>query len=194
MTMSNRLAVMNDGRVQQFDTPLRCYNLPANRFVAGFIGSPSMNFIDGRTTSRGLTTPYFDLTYDKRTDGPEAERDVTVGVRPEDVAIVENREDLANPSEPISATVDVIEPVGNEIFLYLLIDEQEGSTATDGAAEMLVSIPPNPDWDLEETRKESVDICIDLARVHLFDADTGDAILHGLTGDISASSQKATGD
>ena len=198
MTMSNRLAVMNDGHVQQFDTPMRCYDRPANRFVGGFIGSPSMNFIDGRTTTDGLTTGAFDLSFG---DGPtnlEPDREVTVGVRPEDVALAENRDSLADPSGAIDATVDVVEPVGDEIFLYLLLDGVGADAASDGGgsdqAEMLLSAPPNPEWNLQTMRKEPVDIHVDLARIHLFDRDTGEAIAHGLTTDIDPSSFQATTD
>ena len=227
MTMSNRLAVMNDGRVQQFDTPLRCYNRPANRFVAGFIGSPSMNFIEGRTTDAGLSTPYFDLKYatkaaetgafefdddetdrrestvdDTRSDRSAAEstapdgggaletgRDVTVGIRPEDVALLEAQEDLENPSEPFAASVDVVEPIGKEVFLYLLLEGRDDSTVD--PAELLVSTPPNPDWDMEEMRRSTVDVCVDLARVHLFDPESGEALVHGLTKDLDDGSLNA---
>lgn len=229
--MSNRLAVMNDGRVQQFDTPLGCYNQPANRFVAGFIGSPSMNFIDGHVTDEGLSTPYFDLAYatrqsagtgefefdksrsdrqeppadEARADSGEAEstapdggatletgREVTVGIRPEDVALLEAKDDLENPSEPFTASIDVVEPIGKEVFLYLLLEAREDSTAD--PAELLLSTPPNPDWNLEEMRQSSVDVCVDLARVHLFDPDTGDALVHGLTKDLDDASLDASAD
>jgi multiple sugar transport system ATP-binding protein len=197
MTMSNRLAVINDGEVQQFDTPLECYNRPANKFVAGFIGSPSMNFVEGEMTADGISTPHFDLNVDPGASAVEEGRDLVVGIRPEDVALAENRAALDDPSEPISTGVDVVEPIGDEVYLYLLFDDDGGSmgsSPSEDSDQLLLSAPPNPEWDLDEMRQDSVDVHLDLARVHLFDAETGDSIVHGLTENIDASPLQADTD
>src|SRR3989454_3107471 len=125
MTMGDRIVVMKDGLVQQVDTPLNLYDRPANLFVAGFIGSPAMNFIDSALADAGgkllidagsfrLEVPS-DLVSQAR---PWAGRRVVFSVRPEDIAdrAVANG---AQPAWTIKATVDVHEPLGADSILYL---------------------------------------------------------------------------
>jgi len=119
MTLASRVAVMNKGRLQQFDTPLNIYNHPANRFVAEFVGSPSMNFIDGRI-ERGVfvsdaitipASPAFIAT-------PDAQ--VSIGIRPEHIHV------LMQPHEgTIPARVYVTELMGNETFVFLSVGEHK---------------------------------------------------------------------
>ena len=124
MTMGDRIVVMKDGKVQQIDTPMNLYDAPVNKFVAGFIGSPAMNFITGeivreegfffRTAGMKLRIP------DSRSGllSAHAGRPVVFGIRPEDLS----EYDLAAvQDEEMSALcrVEVIEPMGNEIFVYL---------------------------------------------------------------------------
>src|SRR5205809_8031935 len=125
MTMGDRIVVMKDGLVQQVDTPLNLYERPANLFVAGFIGSPAMNFIDSALAEAGgklfvdagtfrLEVPP-DLVSQAR---PWVGRRVVFGVRPEDIA----DRALANGAQPawtIKAGVDVHEPLGSDVILYL---------------------------------------------------------------------------
>ncbi len=133
MTMSSRIAVMNEGHLQQFADPLTCYYRPTNRFVAGFIGSPSMNFIEGRLTDDGVETDHFSLDIAKDLPDTETGQEVTVGVRPEDIAIAEGSSietdsgpvgitdagDMDGlPSDPIPVRTDVLEPVGDDIYVY----------------------------------------------------------------------------
>src|SRR6056297_2378925 len=80
MTMSDRIAVLNEGELQQIDPPLVCYNEPANTFVAGFIGSPSMNFIEGEIAADGFESEYVTVDFDPASVGSK----LTLGVRPED--------------------------------------------------------------------------------------------------------------
>jgi multiple sugar transport system ATP-binding protein len=173
MTMSNRLAVMDDGHVQQFADPMTCYGEPANRFVAGFIGSPSMNFFDGEVTAAGVETEFFEVPFDPADFGVAEGSRVTLGIRPEDVALAESTENLADPTAPFAATIDVVEPVGDEVFVYLLLADGDGDD------DLLMSAPPNPDLTdgAEGTR---LDLRMDRAAIHLFDAETGEALLHGL--------------
>src|SRR6056297_537531 len=124
MTMSDRIAVIDGGELQQIAPPLVCYNEPANLFVAGFIGSPSMNFVEGEVTSTGLSTPNFDVEFDPGQLSGVAEGDhLTLGVRPEDVYLRQGSEGVTNPTQPIPARTDVLEPMGDEIFVYLLTGE-----------------------------------------------------------------------
>lgn len=126
MTMATRIAVMNKGLLQQLDTPQNLYDSPANLFVAGFIGSPSMNFIPSRirkdngnlfidTGSGAVKIP------DDRKEKFDrfAGREVIMGIRPEDIHNPEFAPSGIH-AEPIEATVDVVELMGNEIFLYLV--------------------------------------------------------------------------
>src|SRR6056297_2480976 len=85
MTMSDRIAVINGGVLQQVAPPLECYNEPANLFVAGFIGSPAMNFIEGEVIGGGFDSQYAQIDFDPEAHGVSPGQEITVGVRPEDV-------------------------------------------------------------------------------------------------------------
>jgi multiple sugar transport system ATP-binding protein len=181
MTMSDRIAVIDGGQLQQIAPPLVCYNEPANLFVAGFIGSPSMNFVEGEVTSTGLSTPNFDVEFDPGQLSGVAEGDhLTLGVRPEDVYLREASEGVANPTQPIPARTDVLEPMGDEIFVYLLTGEaaEAGMEADPDTAlnQLLMSIDPLSDIEADE----DVEVVLDRDRAHLFDTETGDAISHSL--------------
>jgi len=132
MTMGDRIAVMNDGELQQVGEPNAVYNHPANLFVAGFIGSPAMNTVEGEVVRRDgrmiLESSDPDaLAYDLSAD-PEADLSidpgerVTIGVRPEDVVL------RASPSafdtQSHSTTVDVVEPLGSDNLLYFDVGSQ----------------------------------------------------------------------
>ncbi|QLG27866.1 ABC transporter ATP-binding protein [Halorarum halophilum] len=173
MTMSNRLAVMDEGEVQQFARPLECYNQPANKFVASFIGSPSMNFFDAEVTADGVRTPAFDVAFDPTRYDLERDQSVTLGIRPEDLGFADE-EDLADPTEPFEAAVDVVEPVGDEVFIYFLLEGDD-----DREDQLLMSAPPDPDLT-GEIEGTSHRIQLDRSRVHLFDAQTGEALVHGI--------------
>lgn len=126
MTMATRIAVMNKGKLQQLDTPQMLYDHPANLFVAGFIGSPAMNFFNGKiVVEEGVM--YADMdTFRVRipeTDMARYEsvigKEIIFGIRPEDI----HNPEFAPPgiiAEAVDVTVDVTELMGNEIFLYLV--------------------------------------------------------------------------
>ncbi len=126
MTMATRIAVLNKGLLQQLDTPQQLYDYPDNLFVAGFIGSPSMNFFDGKISKEG-SEMYVDLTSFKVKVPKERQgvyenlvgQYVIFGIRPEDI----HNPEFTPPSiiaEPVETKVDVTELMGNEIFLYLI--------------------------------------------------------------------------
>ncbi|ELZ26139.1 carbohydrate ABC transporter ATP-binding protein, cut1 family [Halogeometricum pallidum JCM 14848] len=223
MTMSSRIAVMNHGELQQFDAPLTCYYRPTNEFVAGFIGSPSMNFIDGRVTDEGVETDEFSLDVDDGVLGDvETGKRVTVGVRPEDIYLAEGADieddqgpvgaaDAADmdgqPSAPIDVTTTVLEPVGDDIYVYAEFGDGTGESSVDdggisgpatddeGAADeggpmgestLLMSMPPIPDMDTDAAEGQRTQVVLDRTMVHLFDGETGDAIVHGLTTESGA--------
>ena len=164
MTMGDRIVVLDKGRVQQIDTPLNLYDHPANRFVAGFIGSPSMNFIEGRVASDnglrfqdrggGVSIP---LSAEQgRRLQPQTGKDVTLGVRPEDVYV-------ASGPKPPTATadaavrLDAVEPMGNEIFLH--------AKGTDHELTARVAPQPVPDAG------QPIRLAFDLAKLHFFDTE-----------------------
>jgi len=126
MTMASRIAVMNKGKLQQLDTPQMLYDHPANLFVAGFIGSPAMNFFNGKVVVEDgqmivdldtfrVKVPQHDMARYESVVG----KDIIFGIRPEDI----HKPEFAPPgivAELVDVTVDVTELMGNEIFLYLV--------------------------------------------------------------------------
>jgi multiple sugar transport system ATP-binding protein len=126
MTLGQRIVVLDGGRIQQIDTPMRLYDKPANLFVAGFLGCPAMNLLRGRLQRDGqwrLATPggvldMGDLPVQTAALQAWVDREVTLGVRPEDLQPAH-----AGPLT-LAACVEVIEPVGNEVFLNLRCGEQ----------------------------------------------------------------------
>ena len=126
MTMATRIAVLNKGLLQQLDTPQQLYDFPENLFVAGFIGSPSMNFFEGKLTKEGdvmhVDLGSFKVKVPKERQAPYeslVNQNIIFGIRPEDI----HNPKFTPPSiiaEPVDTKVDVTELMGNEIFLYLL--------------------------------------------------------------------------
>jgi multiple sugar transport system ATP-binding protein len=191
MTMSDRIAVIDSGQLQQIDPPLTCYNEPANLFVAGFIGSPSMNFLDGEVSENGFTSDNVDVEFDPADVGVSPGDRVTLGVRPEDVYPVQTAGNVGNPTARIDAITDVLEPMGDEIFVYLLLSEEAETTLDDvegGSGQLLMSV--DPDSDIAED--EEMDVVLDRSRVHLFDTETGEAIQHGLVSMSSGAAATGT--
>jgi multiple sugar transport system ATP-binding protein len=122
MTMADKIVVMHDGVIEQIGAPLELYDRPANRFVAGFIGSPAMNFIDGRLEDGRLAFPSGTvLSLDVRPSAPVGAK-LTYGIRPEHLQLT-----LAGATGSIPATVAVIEPTGSDTTLIV---KAEGGNLT----------------------------------------------------------------
>jgi multiple sugar transport system ATP-binding protein len=121
MTMGDRIVVMKDGRIQQNDTPLNLYYLPQNKFVAGFIGSPAMNFIQGSIELQSAPTFKTDVLTLTLPDAKAKKlsaysgRQVTLGIRPED--LIEKSD--ARENNTVVSRVEVVEPMGNETFVHV---------------------------------------------------------------------------
>src|SRR4029079_8988179 len=120
MTLGHRVAVMNKGKLQQFDTPLEIYNRPANRFVAEFVGSPGMNFLDGEIDaahsifqSQQISIALKGSYLERFSDGDTNKR-VTLGIRPEDIHV-----SLSQSDNWHQANVYVTELMGSETFVIL---------------------------------------------------------------------------
>ena len=177
MTMSDRVAVIDSGELKQVDPPLTCYDEPNNLFVAGFIGSPSMNFIEGEITDGGFTSTYTDVPFDPAAQGVEPGQAVTLGVRPEDVHLEWNDGQAAAPTDTYGRIVDVLEPMGDEMFVYLLSDEDvEASAEGRGEGQTLMNVGPGE----AVAAGDDVEVVFDREKIHLFDTGTGQAIVHGL--------------
>ena len=195
MTMSDRIAVLDKGQLQQIAPPLTCYNEPANRFVAGFIGSPSMNFADATVGDGTLDANGYSISFDTSAiDGVGAGDAVEFGIRPEDIYLKSNSAEAGDPSRTFSVTTDVLEPMGDEIFVYLkpILGTSSEQADFEERQGLLMSVDPSSDISEEE----DVEIVLDRARLHLFDDATGDAISHGIVSgaDVEADSESAQAD
>jgi len=162
MTMGDRIVVMNAGRVEQAGPPMELYRRPANRFVAGFLGSPSMNFVAG-TIVRG-PAPVFrsrdgSLALPAAAMDALAGRDVVLGIRPEDVRLGADADAARGADARVELELDAAEPMGNETIVYLRA----------GADEIVARVPPAA----LPAPGERVTASFDLARLHVFDAETG---------------------
>jgi multiple sugar transport system ATP-binding protein len=167
MTLGDRLAVMNEGLILQVGTPLDLYNQPADKFVAAFIGSPAMNFIDGEVTGEDppqLKSPFTTIPIPDRFKNAlkkNASRRLTLGIRPEDVFTV-MPEDNTGRFHKIDGVVEVMEPLGNEIIFHITCGDQ-----------VLVARERS---DRQGSPGAAIGAYLDLGRVQLFDAGTNKAL------------------
>lgn len=164
MTMGDRIVVMKDGVIQQVDSPQNLYKNPQNMFVAGFIGSPQMNFLDAEVKSKNgkiflsLAENELDVTdsFAKTNEIKEYfNKSVKVGIRPEDVT-VDNEFIAKNPDKVLTAKLEVSELMGSESYLYL---DYSGQKLT---ARVAADSPAN----------ETVELGILTDRIHLFDPNS----------------------
>jgi multiple sugar transport system ATP-binding protein len=160
MTLAHRVAVMESGRLQQFDTPLNIYERPANKFVAGFMGSPSMNFLDGTLdhSERKFVSP--DVTLSFRSHAlslPHGPTPVVLGIRPEDIKL-----SVADFEGGLPATVYVTEALGNETFVFLNL----------GKRRIVARTGPAMRLDMES----KVWISFDETKLHFFDPVSGNRL------------------
>ncbi|WP_028655245.1 ABC transporter ATP-binding protein [Nocardioides sp. J54] len=165
MTMGDRVAVMKDGVLQQVDTPLALFDRPANAFVAGFIGSPAMNLLTGKTAGDGVAVvDGVDIPI-ARDAAAAATGPVTLGVRPEAWRVV-------GPDEPgLPVTVQVVEELGADSYLYAT--PAAGDLGTRPAGELVPQVVVRLDQRTGLRRGERVRLAVDPAAVHVFDGETG---------------------
>ena len=165
MTLGTRIVVMKDGVVQQVDTPQNLYNEPGNLFVAGFIGSPQMNFLDAVVEAQGQDA-YLKVgdariklpaaKAKKVLDGGYAGKTVIMGIRPEDLYDEEDR--VAASDAVLEAKIEVYELLGAEVFLYF----------TYAGANMTARVNPRT----EARTGDTVKFALDVDKLHVFDKDT----------------------
>ena len=179
MTMATRIVVMKDGVIQQVDTPQNLYDSPCNLFVAGFIGTPQMNFFTGKLLKKDndlyacLGTTQVKLPADKA-NNPELKeyigQEVIFGIRPE--SIHDEPMFLNSLSDSImSVDVDVTELMGAEIYLYLAFEGMEEATNGKNVIARVSSRSTARAGD-------KIQVAIDTARIHIFDKDTEKCICH----------------
>src|SRR5712692_8602254 len=168
MTMGSRIAILQDGVLQQLDKPTEVYTHPANIFVAGFIGSPAMNFfsglLEGSNGDLTVRAAGIDLKLPPEVASlaqAHQSREVVLGVRPEH--IYDGRRVPANGNQPANVKVDVVEQMGNETYVYLTAGE------TAFVARMDSSLDAQPG--------DNLPVLIDVHKVHLFDPQTENAIV-----------------
>jgi multiple sugar transport system ATP-binding protein len=164
MTLGDRIVVLHEGRIQQVGAPLHLYDHPANRFVAGFIGSPAMNFFEGMIDAAepvfvargGAFRLPLEADWADRLR-PYAGRPVTLGIRPEALHAPRGRPADARVATA-SFTVEGVEPLGNEIFVHARAGEHRPTAR----------VVPQP----LAAPGESIELAFDLGRLHFFDPET----------------------
>lgn len=164
MTMGQRIAVMSNGLLQQVDTPEKVYRYPANKFVAGFIGAPPMNFIDGKIEGAHVvlgSTMRFGLPAGHPAAGMEGKK-VTFGIRPESIHVATHASFEATTENTFEAKIDVVELLGHENTAYIFTGEH--------------NLLANIDASVPLQEGTSVKFAIDLAQMHIFDGETEEAI------------------
>jgi multiple sugar transport system ATP-binding protein len=165
MTMASRIAVMKDGILQQIDSPQQLYDHPANVFVAGFIGSPSMNFFDATLVESDGKLEVNAGGFRLEVPNPKAEewrqhkgKQVIFGIRPEDM----HTKPFVPPGileSDMQARVDVVEMMGNEIFLYLMTKDDK---------QFIARVDPR----VRSAVGEEVTMAVNMANAHIFDPKT----------------------
>jgi multiple sugar transport system ATP-binding protein len=168
MTMGDRVAVMRDGRLEQVDSPQRLYEQPSNMFVAGFIGSPAMNLLQGRVDDAGVWLGAQRLPLMTKFRG-----DVVVGIRPEALSV--------DPEGQLEMPVVLTEMLGSDVLLHLDAPARSALTAdmldagedmVEDGGRFIARVPPN----VRPAPGETVRLRVDADRVHLFDPSTEQVI------------------
>ena len=160
MTLADRIAIMRDGAIQQLDSPGEIYNRPVNRYVADFIGSPAMNFLNGKVGSNGLTIG--DATLPVKgynAQGKLPNDKVIVGVRPEHVA---TGNDVADAAYRTKVRADLLEPMGADTLVWTKFAGHELRFRMDGQVRL--------------SEGQDVEIGLSAESLHLFDSTTEDRL------------------
>jgi len=193
MTLGDRVAVMRSGVVQQVGTPHELYDHPGNVFVAGFIGSPGMNFVSGEISDGEVLTPLARIPLTmlpQQTAGAVRPGPVVVGIRAEDFTDERRMGDHVR-SVPCRATIDVLESTGSDIFAHLTVERAAATNSGDGAtaraavASAVSAAGMDADADVPAdvvarlaagsrvAEGQEAELWMDAARLHLFDPVDG---------------------
>ena len=168
MTLGDRIAVMKDGKIQQCADPITIYDSPANKFVAGFVGSPPINFMVGKIIKKERKY-YFDeglfqvklVEEMYNTIAPYLDKEVVFGIRSEDIYDKLFASE-SSPENTIRATCEVVEPMGSEVYLHL----------NTGKHNFIARVGAH---DRPEVNRD-MDLVLDMSKVHFFDKDTENTI------------------
>nr|MBC8479424.1 ATP-binding cassette domain-containing protein [FCB group bacterium] len=166
MTMGDRIAIMNGGVIEQLDNPKKCYFKPANKFVAGFIGTPQMNFIEGKLIHNSHGEPEFSTEglsvslkdCDAKSNLPDVDSPVTLGVRPEDIFDTSTAADLKY-ADSYKVKVEITEPLGSNLLTHLQKGRMRFTASFHGSSSLSAG--------------DMVDVAFDTKKIHLFDEKTG---------------------
>jgi multiple sugar transport system ATP-binding protein len=195
MTLGDRVAVMRAGVLQQVGSPAELYNEPANLFVAGFIGSPAMNFMPATIDGDRVQLPFGEVTLGsearERLGRTEGRRDVIAGIRPEsfeDVAFVGDARDRGST---FRAKIDLVESMGSELYAHFTVEQDrvESQELAELAEDSGVGEVPGGggegqvvarlDAASKARRNEETELWVDMDKIHFFDPDDGKAISGG---------------
>ena len=208
MTLGDRVAVMRNGLLQQVASPQELYEQPANLFVAGFIGSPAMNFMGGALEEGKLRTGLGDIPLAGRLQrllsSSTAGRQMIVGIRPEDFEDASLVPSEARPNGiTFPATIDVVESLGSEKYVYFSqelggVDAAEltelardsGRADTGSGAETVVA---RFDPATRISEGDNTEVWVDVRRLHVFDPDTGKNLTMGDSGSPASGAGPADG-
>jgi len=170
MTMGDRICVMNNGGIMQVDKPLEIYNQPANKFVASFIGSPPMNFMDVQVTRRSghiwLDEGKFSLQLLPSMESavaPSVGKVLVFGVRPEDIYDKVYAGNASTEGHTALSTVEVVEPMGSEILLYL----------NSGKNTLVARVESYSDARVNQ----EIELAFNMEKIHLFDKESLERII-----------------
>jgi multiple sugar transport system ATP-binding protein len=191
MTLGDRVAVMRAGVLQQVGTPADLYDNPVNLFVAGFIGSPAMNFMPAEISGGKLKLPIGEVDLDKLDVKGGGDGQVIAGLRPENFEDVEVIGDLKEErGVTFEAEIDLVESLGSDLFAYFHIESEgvqsdqladivEESLEETGAGEIREGheqIVARLDPTSKVKRRETAQLWADTAKLHLFDPESGESL------------------
>ncbi len=174
ITMGDKICVIKDGTIQQIDDPLTLYDSPKNKFVAGFIGSPPMNFldckiVDGKSAGKEDGIWIEQMKFSVKVLDHHNEllknyvgKEVIFGVRPEDI-FDKLYARGATPYNTIIATIDLVEPMGSETYLHL----------TTGQNPLIAKV----DAHTSVKENQTIELVLDMKKIHIFNKETGDSII-----------------
>jgi multiple sugar transport system ATP-binding protein len=195
MTLGDRVAVMRSGVLQQVGEPPELYERPRNLFVAGFIGSPAMNFMPGKLDGDRVRLPLGELQLSPEARGALGDRggdgQVIVGIRPEsfeDASLVSG--DAQGRGQTFRARIDLVEQLGAEQYAYFQVESEAVESqelrelAQDAGADEVPSsgegqVVARLDAASQIRRGQEVDLWLDTRKLHVFDPSSGNSLLHG---------------
>ena len=208
MTLGDRVAVMRAGVLQQVGKPTELYAHPVNLFVAGFIGSPAMNFVPGTLSGEKVKTPFGELPVPEGARGADGsgERDVIVGIRPEnleDARVVDS--EARDYGATFKAKLDLVESLGAEYYAYFHLEgtRVESEHLSELAADAGLTEVPSAQAgeaslvarlnEMSEIREgDEIELWLDTRRLHLFDPESGESQMAGPSGDGAGSGAART--